>query len=475
MSKILTPDICVIGAGSGGLTVAAAAAMFGVSVVLIERGRMGGDCLNVGCVPSKSLIAAAARAHQMRNASQFGISDVEPEIDFEAVNAHVRSVIEAIAPNDSVARFTALGVHVITDEAAFVDRRTVKAGDVLVRARRFVIATGSSPAVPDIPGLTDVPYLTNETVFELKRRPAHLAVIGGGAAGIELAQAFRRLGSRVTVIERGQILSREDPEAVRVVRDRLVSEGVELLEQSEVAQVMRHGKTGIRIETVSGGVARTVDATYLLVAAGRRPNVAALDLARARVSVGEAGIKVGPTLRTTNRRVYAIGDVTGGPQFTHAANHHAGLVLRSILFRLPARTGRAALPRVTFTSPELAHVGMSEAEALAKVRGAQILRWPYAENDRAQAERATGGFIKLVIDRRGTLLGATIVGAGAGEMINLYSLALTKRLGVRDLAAFVSPYPTMTEIGKRAAISYLAPAARKPSVRRLVRFLRIFG
>jgi len=473
MTETLTPDICVIGAGSGGLSVAAAAAMFGVSVVLIERGRMGGDCLNYGCVPSKALIAAGRHAQAMRGGTPFGIAAVEPEIDFAAVNAHVRAVIDAISPNDSVARFTALGVRVIQAEAKFIDRRTVEAGGVRVRARRFVIATGSSPAIPPIQGLADVPYLTNETVFDLKRRPSHLAIIGGGAVGLELAQAFRRLGARVTVIEKGAVLAREDAEAVAIVRRSLLADGVEIREKTEIVQVEPRGRTGMRIVTVRDGVSHAVDASHMLVATGRRANVEALDLSKARIKAGPAGIEVGADLRTANRRVYAIGDVAGGG-FTHAANHHAGLVLRAILFRLRVRRDAAAIPRVTFTQPELAHVGMSEAEATA-VRGARILRWPYSENDRAQAERTTDGFIKLTADGRGKLLGATVVGENAGEMINLYALALSKGLGVRDLAGFVAPYPTFAEIGKRAAITYFASAARKPAVRRLVRFLRIFG
>lgn len=473
MTEMLTPDICVIGAGSGGLSVAAAAAMFGASVVLVERGKMGGDCLNFGCVPSKSLIAAGRRAQAMRSGAPFGIAGVEPEIDFAAVNAHVRAVIDSIAPNDSVARFTALGVRVIQAEAKFVDKRTIEAGGVRIRARRFVIATGSSPAVPPIAGLADVPYLTNETVFGLKRRPSHLVVIGGGAVGLELAQAFRRLGSRVTVIEKEAVLAREDAEAVRLVRASLAGEGVDIRERTEIVQVEPRGRAGIRVTTIRDGVTHGVDASHLLVATGRRPNIEALGLEKARIKAGPNGIAVGPNLRTANHRVYAIGDAAGGG-FTHMANYHAGLVLRAILFRLRVRQNASVVPRVTFTQPELAHVGMSETEVLA-VRGVRILRWPYSENDRAQAERATSGFIKLMTDGRGKLLGATIVGENAGEMINLYALALSKGLGVRDLAGFVAPYPTFAEIGKRAAITYFASAARKPAVRRLVRFLRIFG
>ena len=475
MPTVLRPDICVIGAGSGGLSVAAAAAAFGAPVVLVEKGRMGGDCLNYGCVPSKALIAAGRHAHAMRGGEGFGIAAAEPQVDFRAVNRHVHEVIAAIAPNDSVERFTALGVQVIEAEARFVGRRVVAAGDYEIRARRFVIATGSSPRVPPIPGWDTVDFLTNETIFDLKRRPGHLVVVGGGPIGCELAQAHRRLGSAVTLIESEIALGREDPEAAAIVLRALTAEGVSVRERASVASVERRGKAGIRVYIETADGAETVDGTHLLVAVGRSVNVTGLGLDEAGIASDARGVKVDAKLRTTNRRVYAIGDAAGGAQFTHLANYHAGLVIRALLFRIGARQRPQIVPRVTFTDPEIAHVGASEAEALKSARGVRVLRWPYAENDRAQAERRTSGFIKLVTGRRGRILGATIVGAGAGEMINLYALAVAKGLGVGDLAGYVAPYPTMTEIGKRAAIAYFAGATRKPLVRRIVRFLRKFG
>lgn len=476
MATILKPDICVIGAGSGGLSVAAAAAAFGVSVVLIEKGAMGGDCLNYGCVPSKAMIAAGRRAHLMRNADPFGIAGVEPEIDFRKVNAHVHSVIASIAPNDSVERFTALGVRVIQEEARFKDRRTVVAGDAEIRARRFVVATGSSPLVPPIPGLDEVDYLTNETIFDRKRRAGHLVVIGGGPIGMELAQAHRRLGCEVTVVEASSALGKDDPELAAIVLDRLREEGIAIRDKTKVVRVERRGKTIVRVHVETGSGPETIDGTHLLVAAGRAANVEALDLDKAGIEFDRKGIKVSDKLRTTNRRVYAIGDVAGGLQFTHVANYHAGLVIRAVLFRLPAREDRTLIPWTTFTDPELAHVGLNEADAMKQYKGKiRVLRWPYAENDRAQAERETTGFIKLVTDSRGRLLGATIVGANAGEMINMWSLAVSKKLGMRDIAGYVAPYPTTSEIGKRAAMAYFSEAARRPSVRRLIGFLRLFG
>ncbi len=475
MPTTLKPDICVIGAGSGGLSVAAACAAFGVSVVLIEKGRMGGDCLNYGCVPSKAMIAAGKLAQSMRSASKFGIADTEPEIDFRKVNQHVQSVIAAIAPNDSVERFTALGVRVIQETAKFKDKRTVLAGDFEIRARRFVVATGSSPLVPPIPGLDKVDHLTNETLFEQTRKPAHLIVIGGGPIGMEMAQAHRRLGSEITVVEAAAALGKDDPELAGIALERLRGEGIAILEGTKVVKVEKRGRSGVSVHVEGAGAARKIDGTHLLVAAGRAANVDGLGLEAAGIHHDKRGIKVSDKLRTSNRRVYAIGDVAGGLQFTHVAGYHAGLVVRALLFRLPAREDRSIIPWATYTDPELAQVGMTEAQAKEKGGAISILRWPYAENDRAQTERKTEGFIKVIAGRKGRILGVGIVGANAGEMINIWALAVAKGLTLRDMTAYVPPYPTMTEIGKRAAITYFSGATRKPIVRRVIAFLRIFG
>jgi pyruvate/2-oxoglutarate dehydrogenase complex dihydrolipoamide dehydrogenase (E3) component len=476
MAKQLTPDICVIGAGSGGLSVAAAAAAFGVPVVLIEKGKMGGDCLNYGCVPSKALLAAARHAHILRHGAQFGIDDVEPAIDFGKVNEQVRAVIAAIAPNDSVERFTALGVQVIRAEARFIDRRTVVAGDAEIRARRFVVATGSSPTVPPMPGLDCIDYLTNETLFEQTTKPRHLIIVGGGPVGLEMAQAHRRLGSAVTVVEALAALGGDDPELAAIVVKRLREEGVTIRESAKVVGVERRGgKDAIRVHLDSPDGSGFIDGTHLLVAVGRTANVSGLGLEKAGIAYDRKGIKVTDKLRTTNRRVYAVGDVAGSLQFTHVAGYHAGLVIRALLFRIGARENRHIIPSVTFTDPELAHVGMTEAEAARKRGVVRILRWPYAENDRAQAERSTQGHVKLVTDRRGRILGVSIAGTNAGEMISFWALALGKRMTVKDVAAYVPPYPTLSEIGRRAAITYFMGATRKRPARAIIRWLRMFG
>ena len=474
MAERLQPDICVIGAGSGGLSVAAAAAAFGVSVALVEKDKMGGECLNTGCVPSKALIAAGKRAHALADARAFGVSAGSAGIDFAKVHHHVHDVIAAIAPNDSKERFNGLGVRVIAGAARFKDRNTVVVGDgIEIAARRFVIATGSSPALPPIAGLEAVPYLTNETVFDLTARPEHLVVIGAGAIGLELAQAFHRLGAAVTVLEAGEPLAREDGECAAIVLDARAREGVIVRSYVTVARVEG---TGAKIKVVlAGDGEEAIEGSHLLIATGRRANPDGLALEQARIACDRNGIVVNKRLKTTNRRVYAIGDVAGRGQFTHLANYHAGLVIRNALFRLPVKVNADLVPRVTFTDPELAHVGLTEAQARARGLSIRLLRWPYHENDRAQTERETVGHIKVVTDGRGNIRGATIVGAGAGELITTWTLAIDRGLPIRALAGIIVPYPTLPEIGKRAAITYFTPSLTNVWVRRIIALLRRFG
>jgi len=475
MSELLKPDICVIGAGSGGLSVAAAAAAFGVSVVLIEKARMGGDCLNTGCVPSKALIAAGNAARTVERAAEFGIFGSLGEVDFPSVHDHVHEVIAHIEPNDSVERFTGMGVRVIQAEGRFVDTRTVEAGAVQIRARRFVIATGSRAAVPPIPGLADSGYLTNETIFDNKVLPDHLIVIGGGPIGMELAQAHRRLGAGVTVLEAQKAMGRDDPEAAGVVVSAVRADGVTIREEARVKSVARAGST-IKVEIETAGGEETIEGSHLLVATGRRPNVEGLGLDLARINTDERGaVLVDSSMCTSNRRVFAIGDVAGGFQFTHWANYHAGLVIRSILFRMHATENTDVITWVTYTDPELAHVGLTEEQARRRHKGVRVLRWPLAENDRAQAERRTQGFVKVVTDRKGRILGVDVVGHNAGEQIALWTLAISQGLDVKAVTGLVLPYPTLTESAKRAAILFYTPSLTNPWLRRIIRFLRLFG
>jgi pyruvate/2-oxoglutarate dehydrogenase complex dihydrolipoamide dehydrogenase (E3) component len=475
MAETLKPDLCVIGAGSGGLSVAAAAAAFGVSVVLIEKHKMGGDCLNTGCVPSKALLAAAKRAAVMRNAAQFGVTASTVDVDFRKVHDHVQRVIAAIAPTDSMERFAGLGVRVIKGHAKFKDRRTVAVGDIEVRARRFVIATGSTSALPPIPGIDEGPYLTNETVFDLTERPDSLIVVGAGPIGLEMAQAFRRLGSEVTVLEAAQPLAKDDPECAAIVLDQLEREGVVIRSGVKVVRV-KHASGRVSVTFEGPGGEETGEGRYLLVATGRKPSTDGLDLEVARIKYDRSGIAVNKKLKTTSRRVYAIGDAAAGQlQFTHAANYHAGLVIRNALFRLPVKVNNDVVPWVTYTEPELAQTGLTEAQARARGIKIQILRWPYHDNDRAQAERETHGHIKVITTHKGKILGASIVGAQAGELIAMWTLAIAQRLNIRSLTGVVLPYPTLSEIGKRAAIDYFTPSLTNPWLRRIIAWLRIFG
>jgi pyruvate/2-oxoglutarate dehydrogenase complex dihydrolipoamide dehydrogenase (E3) component len=475
MSDVLTPDICVIGAGAAGLTVAAAAAAFGVSVVLVEKARMGGDCLYTGCVPSKALLAAARHVQTIREASDFGIIAGVPEVNFAAVMAHVREVIASIEPNDSAERFTGLGVTVLRGHASFMDRQSLMVEGFEIRARRFVVATGSRPAIPPIENIDAVPYLTNETVFELKRCPGHLIIVGAGPIGLEMAQAFRRLGSEVTLLEAERALANDDPELSALLLESLRSEGIDIREGAAVTRVGRRGRSGVRVTLGEGRQAAHVDGTHLLVAAGRQPVLENLGLKEAGVAFDKSGIKVNSRMRTRNRRIYAIGDVAGGPQFTHWAGYQAGLVVRSILFRFGGKLRRHMLPWVTFTDPELAHVGLTEAEARRRYRNVQILRWPFSENDRAQTERSTRGLVKVIVNQGGRILGADILGRDAGELIAPYVIAVGGRLSVKSFVDGVFPYPTRSEAARRAAIAFYAPKLDSPWLKRAIRLLRRFG
>lgn len=469
MSAPLRVDLCVVGAGSGGLSVAAGAAQLGARVVLVEAGRMGGDCLNVGCVPSKALIAAGRRAEAMRAGGPFGIAPAAPEVDFAAVKDRVGAVIAGIAPHDSVERFEGLGVTVIRAWGRFVSPTELEAGDVRVAARRFVVATGSRPVAPAIPGLAETPHFTNETVFDLRERPSRLLVIGGGAVGLELAQAHRRLGCEVTVLEGRRALGAEDPELAAVALARLRAEGVEIREETPVERVAAAGG-GV----VVGAGGETHSGSHLLVAAGRRAALDGLGLEAAGVRAGPKGVEVDGGLRSSNRRVYAIGDAIGGG-FTHAAGYHAGVVIRSALFGLPARAG-AVIPRVTYTDPELAQAGLTEAEARARHGSRlEVLRVPYAQSDRARTDGATEGLVKVMV-ARGRPVGAGVVGAQAGELIGLWTLAIGGGVRLSAIAGMVAPYPTLTELSKRAAGQRFAPRLfDSPAVRRFVRIVQRFG
>lgn len=468
----LTPDICVIGDGPGGLAVATAAALFGVRTVLV---RQSGSALSLNeGARGQALRAVADQARGIADAQAFGIAAGAGEIDYGRMRAHLDRVSARSAANDSDERLAALGVLVLKGEVRFQNRRQIAVGESLVKARRFVVATGSLPAQPDIAGLAELPSLTEDSIFELTKRPERLIVLGGTAAAVELAQAMRALGSEVVLVARDGLLLDEDPEAVGVLRRALLGDGIALHEGRPILRAESHRQ---RPRLVLDGDIK-VDCTHLLVVNGRRPNIASLELDLAGVRSDETGIIVDASLRTANRNIYAIGDCAGGaaagPMSNQAAQHQAGLVLRNALFRQPTRFKREWVPRTVHGRPELASVGLSEAQARAQGE-IRVLRFPYAESTRAQAERQSEGLIKLMTDRKGGILGVAIAGAQAAELIVPWSLAVQQRANVKEMAGLIAPSQSLSELSQKAALSFQAPLAAKPGIRRLIGFLSRFG
>jgi pyruvate/2-oxoglutarate dehydrogenase complex dihydrolipoamide dehydrogenase (E3) component len=445
-------DLAIIGGGAGGLVVAAGGAQLGAKVVLVEKDRLGGDCLWHGCVPSKSLLKSARVAWQMRHADRWALSPHDPKPDLAQVMARVAGVIRGIAPNDSPERFRKLGVDVIFGEGRFVDRGAFEVAGRRLTARAFVVATGSHPTIPNIPGLDAIRYLTNETVFELREPVPHLVMLGAGPIGSEMAQAFRRLGSEVTVIDLAPaILPREDADLSGVVFEQLKAEGVRYQLGATIAQV-EQTVSGLRVLIRDKeGTPRPIDATHLMIAAGRSANIEKLGLDAAGVEVDRGRIVLQEGLRTTNRNVYVVGDVAGGHQFTHLAEHHAGIVLRQTIFRMTWARPASVIPWCTYTDPELARVGLSETEAQKSGVAHRVYRFPFSDIDRARAEGETEGLAKIVTRPDGKLLGAAIVGPHAGEIIAAYTLALAKGLSAADLSDTIHAYPTLAQINRRVA------------------------
>jgi len=467
-------DICIIGAGAGGLSVAAGAAQMGAKCVLIESDKMGGDCLNYGCVPSKALLAASQMAAHIDKASQFGIMAELLKIDFQQVHKHIEATISSIAPHDSVERFESLGVQVIQAQAQFISTNTVKAGDAIIRARRFVIATGAKTFIPAIPGLRHVTYYTNETIFNLTSAPKHLIIIGAGAMGVEMAQAYCRLGCKVTLLEADKILPQNDREVAAFIADKLRAEGVTILEKVHIIKIEeKNGAPELNVE-IEGNI-HVISGSHLLLATGRKANFEPLDLAKANIRSSKTGIEVDQRLRTSNKKIFAIGDVLGAPQFTHAAGYQAGIVIRNALFRIPAKADYRIMPRVIYTEPELAELGLRAADIEAQGEEGRVLYHKFANNDRARTEQDMEGFIKITTTQRGKILGVIIVGKNAGDLLAPWILALQQGLSIASMANMIAPYPTRSEVAKHAAGSFYTPTLFSKKTKHFVRFLSWFG
>ncbi len=456
-------DLVIIGAGSAGLSFAAGAVQMGAGVVLIEGGKMGGDCLNTGCVPSKALIEAARRAKGAASAKNLGVSCHDVTVDYASVMHHVRETIASIEPHDSQERFEGLGVRVIRGYAEFASKNSIRVGNETVTARRIVVATGATPIAPPINGLDTVAYFTNETFFENRNRPDHLIIIGGGPIGVEMAHAHAQLGIKTTLIESFEILPREIAKSREIVRTKLLQDGVTVFENCDVRSIKENGA----IKSITLGDGQMVKGSHILVATGRRANVQGLNLSAAGIETTDVGIKVDDSLRTTNRAVYAIGDVIGQEQFTHLAGYHASLVVRSALFGLPAKVRKNHIPRVTYCDPEVASVG-----DISDGTGIETYRVTYDGLDRAIAGARTDGFAQIWV-KNGRVRGATIVGAQAGELIHFWSLVIAQNLKLLKASSVITPYPTLSDINKKLIGAYFTPRLfDNPKIKSFVKLIQ---
>ena len=465
-------NVIVIGAGTAGLVTAAGTASLGGRVALIERHKMGGDCLNFGCVPSKALISSARLVHNIRQAQDWGLEKQEPKFAFDRIFERMRARRAKIAPNDSQKRFESLGVDVFRGAAKFISPYELEVDGTKLRARSFVIATGTRATIPPIEGIEQVPYFTNETIFdELNSPPQSLVVLGGGPIGCELAQAFARLGVQVTILNRGaRLLAKEDADVAAFVQDRLEQEGVVVLNGVEAKSCVRQGdEIGIDYTQTSAPTKQRISASTLLIASGRTPNIAQLDLKSAGVKFTKRGVATNARLQTSQPHIYAAGDVVGPFQFTHMADYHARIVVRNILMPLPflrQKTDYSVVPWCTFVDPEVARVGVSEAEAKKKKIEYDVVKQEFAAVDRAVVESQESGFAKILL-KPGTdkILGVTIVSEHAGELIHEFVLAMKHGIGLGQIAAMIHVYPTFSEAARKAGDQYnktrLTPFAKK--------------
>jgi pyruvate/2-oxoglutarate dehydrogenase complex dihydrolipoamide dehydrogenase (E3) component len=469
-------DLGILGGGAAGLTAAAGAAQFGAKTVLVEKAKkLGGDCLHFGCVPSKTLIRTAGVWSLARRAKEFGLPEIDlPPVSLAAVMDRVRSVIDTIQEHDSPERFCKLGAAVRFGNPRFVDDHTASVDGDRLTARAWIIATGSSPSLPPVEGLADFPYWTNETVFSQKELPGHLVVLGGGPIGVEMAQAFRRLGSQVTIVEfADQVLGPEDPDIALILRNRLEAEGVKVLTNTKALKATVVGSSVLlRVAPAKGeGEPWTIEGDVLLVAAGRKPNVEGLDLPAAGVAFSPKGVPADARMRTNVSHIYSCGDVNGVFPFTHVAGYEAGIALSNAVLRFPRKADYTKVPWCTYTDPEVASIGLNEKRAKAAGVEYRVLETPFREVDRALAEGETDGKIKVLVSPSGALLGCQIAGHHAGELIHEWVAAINGGVKLSTLAGSIHAYPTLAEISKKAAGSYYSEKLFGDRTRKILRFL----
>lgn len=469
-------DLGVIGGGAAGLTAAAGGARFGAKTILIEKsGRLGGDCLHVGCVPSKTLICTAGVWARAKRSKEFGLPGLSlPPVDLGMVMDRVQSVIDKIQHHDSPERFCSLGAEVIFGAPSFADDHVVVTGSRRISARSWIIATGSSPALPPVEGLSSVPYWTNETVFSQRKLPGRLIVLGGGPIGCELAQAFQRLGSRVIVVEfLPQILGPEDPDVADILRERLTEEGMEI--HTDTRAVKAESSGGHILLTVSPakgeGPSRVIEGDAILVAAGRSPNLDGLGLEAAGITYTRGGIPTNDRMKTSVPHIYACGDINGVMPFTHVAGYEGGVALTNAVLRLPRKADYAKIGWCTYTDPEVASIGLNEKRALQEGTNYHVLEERFGDNDRAQAEGEPAGKIKMLVSPKGTLLGCQIIGAHAGELIHEWVLSVSAGVKLSSVAGAVHIYPTLSEISKRVSGDLFASKIFSEKTRAMLRLM----
>jgi pyruvate/2-oxoglutarate dehydrogenase complex dihydrolipoamide dehydrogenase (E3) component len=466
-------DLGVLGGGAAGLTITAGAAQLGAKTLLVEKTPdLGGDCLHYGCVPSKTLIRTARACHDIRHAAKFGLPQVSLDpIDYKQVVKRIRSVISIIQKHDSVERFCTLGARVEFGQAEFIDEHSIRLHGRTYSAKTWAIATGSSPAAPPIEGLDSVAYLTNKDIFYMDSLPASMIILGGGPIAVEMAQAFNRLGTRTTVIQRsGQILSKEDRDLADTIMQRLTVEGVSFALDSSVLSVAEKNSSKVVTFSNGAGETRSLEAEALLVAMGRSPNIAGLGLEKIGLTLSKKGIEVDNRLRTNHKHIYAAGDVTGKYQFTHAAGYEGGIVVSNAIFHLPRKTDYTFLPWCTYTSPELASIGMNEKRAAAAGIKYTVRTEEFRNNDRSLAEGEEAGKLKMVLDEREKPVGIQILGLHGGELLNEWVAVLNGKVKLSTLAGAIHPYPTLGEINKKVAGSLLAEKIFSDTVKKGLKF-----